>query len=84
MATIGPVPGPDRVSVERVKEVQHRTDQLGILWRITMRLSTRDIERLNDLLSKCTEDELKQAAAFLEGLVEWRSLAAESSDAQRT
>lgn len=52
-------------------------DQLGILWRITMRLSTRDVERLNELLARCTEDELQQAATFLEGLVEWRSPAPE-------
>lgn len=81
---IGPVPGPDRVPVERIKEVQFRMDQMAILHRITFRLSTRDLVRLNDLLAKCTEDELKRAAAFLEGLVEWRDPAPQSPDAQRT
>ena len=61
---------------DHVHAIQYRMDQLFKLWRITSHLGTADIVRLNELLAKVTEDELKQAAAFLEGLVEWRSPAA--------
>jgi hypothetical protein len=83
-APIGPVPGPDKVPVERIKEVQFRIDQLAILWRITMRLSTRDVVRLNELLSKISPEDLAKVATFAEGLVEWASGVPESSDAQRS
>ncbi len=71
--SIGPVPGPDKVSAERVQEVQFRMDQLAILWRITMRLETRDIVRLNELLSRISAEDLNRTATFAEGLVEWSS-----------
>ncbi|HEY6117482.1 MAG TPA: hypothetical protein VI172_16130, partial [Candidatus Dormibacteraeota bacterium] len=58
-----PKPPPDHVAA-----IQYRMDQLFKLWRTTTFLGTADVVRLNDLLGKCTEDELKQAATFLEGL----------------
>lgn len=61
---------------DHVAAIQYRMDQLFKLWRTTSFLSTADIVHLNALLSKVTESELKQAATFLEGLVEWRSPAA--------
>lgn len=61
---------------DHVNAIQFRMDQLFKLWRTTSHLGTADIVRLNELLAKVTEDELKQAATFLEGLVEWRSPAA--------
>lgn len=69
---------------DHVNAIQYRMDQLFMLWRSTCQIGTADLVRLNDLMSKCTSEELKQAAAFLEGLVEWRSPAPQSSDAPRT
>lgn len=68
---------------DHVAAIQYHMDQLFKLWRTTAKLATRDVVRLNELLAKCTEAELRQAATFLEGLVEWRSPAPESSDAPR-
>ncbi len=59
-------------------------DQLFKLWRTTTYLSTRDVVRLNQLLAKIAPDDLKQVATFAEGLVEWASAIAESTDAPRT
>jgi hypothetical protein len=62
-----------KVSADHISAIQHRMDQLFKLWRTTTNLENRDIVRLNELLARCTADELKQAAMFLEGLVEWRT-----------
>lgn len=71
-----PIPPADHVAA-----VQHRMDQLFKLWRTTSFLSTRDIVRLNELLARVLPEELKQAATYLEGLVEWRSPVPQSPDA---
>lgn len=68
---------------DHVAAIQYRMDQLFKLWRTTSFLGTADVVRLNELLAKCSEAELRQAATFLEGLVEWRSPAPESPDAPR-
>lgn len=69
---------------DHVAAVQYRMDQLFKLWRTTCHLGTADVVRLNELLGKCSAEELKQAATFLEGLVEWRSPVPQSPDAPRT
>lgn len=66
-----------------VAAIQYRMDQLFKLWRTTSFLGTADLVRLNELLARCMPDELRQAATFLEGLVEWRNPAPQSSDAPR-
>jgi hypothetical protein len=65
-----------KAPADHVAAIQYRMDQLFKLWRTTTFIGTADVVRLNELLAKATPEELKQAASFLEGLVEWRSPAA--------
>lgn len=44
------------------------------LWRLSCRLPLRDLVRLNQLLSKLSDDDLRQIAAYAEGLAEWNAL----------
>ncbi len=50
-------------------------EQRCYLWRLTCRLPLRDLIRLNFLLGKLSDDDLRQVAAFAEGLAEWADLA---------
>lgn len=61
-----PKPPPDHVNA-----IQYRMDQLFTLWRKTCQLGTADLVRLNKLLGKMSEDELKRVAVFAESLAEW-------------
>ena len=45
-------------------------------------LPMRDLERLNGILARLSDDDLRRVAAFAEGLAEWSSGDASSSDAQ--
>jgi len=58
---------------DHVAAVQFLMEQRFKLWRTTCHVGTADLVRLNQLLAKATPDEIKQAATFLEGLVEWRT-----------
>lgn len=48
-------------------------DQRCWLWRLTCRLELRDLVRLNGILAKLSDDDLKAVASFAEGLAEWPS-----------
>jgi len=58
---------------DHVAAIQFMMEERFKLWRTTCHLGTADLVRLNQLLGKATPEELKQAATFLEGLVEWRT-----------
>lgn len=49
------------------------------LWTLTCRLPLRDIRRLNELLAKLSDDDLRQIAVYAEGLAEWDAIAHASS-----
>lgn len=51
------------------------------LWRLSCRLPLRDLKRLNALLAKLSDNDLRMVATFAEGLAEWSSGDACSSDA---
>lgn len=61
----------EKTSAERVAAVNHRMDEVAKLWRKTLLLETSSIERLNSLLDKITQEDLKRVAVFAESLVEW-------------
>jgi hypothetical protein len=46
------------------------------------RVSLRDLRRLNDCLTKLSDDDLRRVAVFAEGLAEWASGDAELPDGQ--
>jgi hypothetical protein len=41
------------------------------LWHLSCRLPLRDLERLNGILAKLSDDDLKRVAVYAEGLAEW-------------
>jgi cytochrome c553 len=45
------------------------------------RLPLRDIRRLNDLIARLSDDELRMVAAYAEGLAEWSAPEQPSEDA---
>lgn len=54
------------------------------LWHLSMRLPLRDLKRLNGILKRLSDDDLKRVAAYAEGLAEWSSDASQSPDASGT
>lgn len=46
-------------------------EQRCSLWRLTCRLPLRDLERLNDLLGKLSDEQLREVARYAEGLAEF-------------
>lgn len=46
-------------------------EQRSYLWRLTCRLPLRELERLNDLLGKLTDEQLREVARYAEGLAEF-------------
>lgn len=52
------------------------------LWRLTCLLELRDLERLNGILRRLSETDLKRVAAFAEGLAEWAEPVLQSPDAK--
>lgn len=51
------------------------------LWRLSCRLPFRDLERLNGILRKLSDDDLKRVAAYAEGLADFAVIEQESDDA---
>lgn len=46
-------------------------EQRCYLWRLSCRLPLRDLERLNALLGKLSEEDLREVARYAEGLAEF-------------
>jgi hypothetical protein len=46
-------------------------EQRCYLWRLSCKLPLRDLKRLNDLLKKLSDDDLREVARFAEGLAEF-------------
>jgi hypothetical protein len=53
------------------------------LWRLSCGLALPELKRLNETLRKLSAADLKRVAAFAEGLAEWSSDEAQSSDATK-
>jgi hypothetical protein len=58
-------------ALERVKYGQKLCDERFWLWRLSCRLELRDLKRLNGILRKLSDDDMKRVAAYAEGLAEW-------------
>lgn len=58
-------------ALERMKRGQKLCDERFWLWRLSCRLDLRDLERLNGILKRLSEDDMKRVAAYAEGLAEW-------------
>lgn len=41
------------------------------LWHLSCRLELRDLERLNGILRRLSDEDMKRVASFAEGLAEW-------------
>lgn len=52
------------------------------LWHLSCRLELRDLQRLNGVLRRLSDADLKRVATFAEGLAEWSDLDTGSPDAQ--
>lgn len=74
-------------SKERVdammKPVHDLLDERFKLWRLSCRLELRDLERLNGILARLSDEDMKRVAAFAEGLAEWADSGSESPDGTR-
>jgi hypothetical protein len=46
-------------------------EQRCYLWRLSCKLELRDLKRLNDLLKKLSDDDLREVARYAEGLAEF-------------
>lgn len=62
-----------RPALERFKE-------LSWIYSMACKLSLRDLIRLNQILRRLDDSDLKRVAAFAEGLAEWSSGDASSAD----
>jgi hypothetical protein len=67
-----------------MKPVHDLYEQRCYLWRLSCRLPLRDLQRLNALLAKLSDDDLRMVATFAEGLAEWSSGDASCPDAPET
>lgn len=43
------------------------------LWHLSCRLPLRDLQRLNAILARLSDNDLRMVATFAEGLAEWSS-----------
>lgn len=50
------------------------------LWHLSCKLPLRDLKRLNGILRKLSDEDMKRVAAFAEGLAEWAAFAQEPSN----
>lgn len=77
--------------VAMVKEANARTDAKmkpaldlyagrNKLFHMVCRLPLRDLLRLNGILERLSDDDLRRVAAFAEGLAEWADSGSESPD----
>lgn len=48
---------------------------------VVYRVPLRDLRRLNDLIAKLSDDDLRQVAAFAEGLADWDTAESASGNA---
>jgi len=80
-----------QVHMARVREATAKADaqmkpaldlyrERSWLWHQTCRLELRDLERLNGIVRRLSDEDLKRVAAFAEGLAEWSSFESESPE----
>lgn len=60
---------------------QELCDERCRLWRMTCRLPLRDIRRLNGILERLSDDNLRQVAAFAEDLADFLNPVSSVEDA---
>lgn len=70
----------DAEVMAKVSPALERLAELSWIYSMACKLSLRDLKRLNGVLRQLAEPELKQVAAFAEGLAEWSSGDASSCD----
>lgn len=58
----------------RMRPALDLNEQRCKLWRMSMRLPLRDLMRLNWILADLSDDDMRQVAAFAEGLAEWNRM----------
>lgn len=58
-------------AIEQMKRGQKLCDERFWLWRLSCRLELRDLERLNRILRKLSDEDMKRVAAYAEGIAEW-------------
>lgn len=66
----------ERVSAEvkaKISPALERLAELSWIYSMAAKLSLRDLRRLNGILKRLDEVDLKRVAAFAEGLAEWAS-----------
>jgi len=66
-------------ALERLKYGQKLCDERFSLWRLSCRLELRDLERLNGILKRLSDADMKRVAAYAEGLAEWSEGAPDGS-----
>lgn len=66
-------------ALERAKRGEKLYAERCWLWHLSCRLKLEDLERLNGILRKLSDDDMKRVAAYAEGLAEWSEGAPDGS-----